>query len=175
MKFIKMFFCFIFIFLSVELNAQAFKCTLEQKLNPTLDSLYISFYIQKINGPDFILGYAFFRVSVERTAVNIFYIPQIIQSDIWINNQNYSQMTAGRNIPNSWVSLEISGILPNGYVNSSLQLVGTISMPILNPEDYSGVKWFTSEVYDENSNLINEGEFINPGQFLLNNSTLTSP
>ncbi|MBN2571130.1 MAG: hypothetical protein JXA68_03300 [Ignavibacteriales bacterium] len=157
------------------LDAQAFECTIEQSVNPTLDSLYISFFIQKTSGEDFIMGYAIFKVHIERATVNISNVPKIVESNIWHDNSNYTQMIAGRNIPNSWVSLQISGITPNGYVTSARQLIGTIAIPILDQTSVSGVIWNSSEVYDEKSNLIIVGNFANPPPFFLNDINYNSP
>ncbi|MBN2571131.1 MAG: hypothetical protein JXA68_03305, partial [Ignavibacteriales bacterium] len=169
---------FLFYFLLLvftSLNAQTFECTIEQSLNPTLDSLYISFYIQKTSGPDFIMGYADFRANVKKTAVDITNSPTVVAGGIWHDNANYSPMSTARHIPNSWVSLQISGITPNGYVTSSRQFIGTIAIPIINTVDTSGVKWFDSEVYDESYNLVSGESYVDPSMFWLGYIELILP
>ncbi|MBN1638579.1 MAG: hypothetical protein JW866_06420, partial [Ignavibacteriales bacterium] len=171
----KIYILYLIFLLSTFLQAQTFECTIEQSLNPTLDSLYVSFYIQKTSGADFIMGYADFRAYVKKTAVDITNAPTVVAGGIWHNNANYSPMATARNIPNSWVSLQISGITPNGYVTSTKQFIGTIAVPIINTVDSSGVNWFDSEVYDESYNLISGESYINPPMFWLGYIQLISP
>lgn len=149
----------------------AYECTVTQTVSSP--NLHISYFIRSTGSTPFILGSANFRLNVNTNGLNITSVPAEIAEGLWDNGNdpdNYADQFNGRNATDGWVSINIESLFTGDGVQvpTNATLIGTMSIPISNVAENSGVNWRTvglnrTEVLDHDGNDITVlGTFVNP-------------